>query len=112
VSTLTLADPEVEVQMHKPKKKSEVRIPANIVLAMAKRAFEEHKWSVRSDDNIKVIMSPMAGAQQVRILTRKEAIKLAAKQRLESWGYHTHDSDFKKKYVFLGVHYPFKSDFL
>lgn len=87
------------IVMRKPKN----RESASSLLSMGHMAYESNRWNPCAYDSVRVIMSPQAGVKQVRILSRKEAIKLAAKQRLASWGYHANDSQYKRVYAHIGV---------
>ena len=63
--------------MRKPKN----RESASTLLSMGHRAYESNRWNPRAYDEVKVILSPKLGWYKTKILSRKEAIKAAAKQR-------------------------------
>ena len=89
--------------MRRPNKHKPNRTPSSMMLAFAHASFEASKWGVRSDDNIKVIMSPQAGVHTARILSRKDAIKAAAKQRLITKGYHEMEAHHKMLYLLCSI---------
>lgn len=87
------------IVMRKPKNRQN----ASSLLSMGHKDYEANRWNPCAYDEIKVIMSPQLGVKQVRILSHKEALKLAAKQRLDSWGYNNEDVGFKGRLLHLGV---------
>ena len=74
-----------------------------MMLAFAHASFEASKWGVRSDDNIKVIMSPQAGVHTARILSRKDAIKAAAHKRVDRKGLHHLVTRVRNQCIRMGV---------
>ena len=62
-------------------RKSKNRESASTLLSMGHRAYESNRWNPCAYDELKVILSPKLGWHKTKILSRKEAIKAAAKQR-------------------------------